>query len=1124
MTFNKKLEISGNLQPVGHVSSSNDDVVTLNDKVVKKFDSDIVKKSSSYTGTISTPVTMAARMASNNKMTITESIGVVDDKNIFTYLNERVLLDEDHKIDVKLTAPNLNFKKGITINPEPQDKAYFCGKDLVSYKNSLYASTGVELSGDKYVKGDITVKQNLVFPSDKNPFGVDLQDLQSKALSKTKDQTISVPYEINSVSSVDQMTVKKVDGVKIDDLCRIDAKCDIVCDESLNPCVHFKKGLTANGGISFDKLEEITIADAISKLDTNNNDYNLDLLKISAPNGDFDWTTDNAEGSVSVSNLYDKLVVKSNKKWASRTKADTINQDITGDTTIDGKATFTTMNLNSGIVNADLSNEFKFDEILTDAAKKTSANTFTTDAVKTFTKEVKAKEANIKRLKDVINYDQIVLQDYRNNMLVLDDEENPGSVGFSQTISQPWSLSNGIKVENRLKVKEEIDGVQVEDLVLKNKISTKEIPKVTFNEDITVKGNVITKDTVFSTTLDSFMNNRVKLDSSDTIPNNLKLTGSVSLKSGVDAIVTKLNDIPANTWVKSGIDVDTKQVITGKKIISSTDTKIYGNLITNSISTAKHDNVDLSVKYADALKLDEDATIAGPNLVFKKETHILGEEISGDMSPAFADCVPSLITDMEPFVKSLHSFYNDHIVEVIPKLDKETRIANKLGLGKLGYLEETKVPEYLSLKAIDPSKKVVLTSALELEENVFSINAKTVSECTWDNKCECESTFIASPLDSAKSPSVDVDDRVFTFSLNSGTFTVSTNYESYEGCVNEDEVQPGSLVVSGFFPEDDVMKLRLNQLSHVDIGTTFPFQDLATMESIGHVRDVVMWEMHNVVYLAVASVYNGIKVAVFELDTTAETMTWNHLHNLAEPDTTSIGFASTKRLKVFQFVDSNVEIAHLYVVRVSSKNAWAASPDSDVLVYKQTATKTSPTFESQIPCPGFRDFDVFKFFPAKPPTYEPNELIEVSDDVQPQIMMTIASNQNLDFMTNFASLSTWIYEPSTSKFEPAIVPNVNHEIKSDLVGIEVDKISDRTVFVIAEKSWLHVYRFVPFQGLFLIDSIPGNQIMDFAVFKKDHFRDSLNIFVVEENNESKMYRLTTKDYVPKITMSYGRLD
>ena len=83
-----------------------------------------------------------------------------------------------------------------------QVKLIFCFYNSIVY--------GSHHSGDKYVKGDITVKQNLVFPSDKNPFGVDLQDLQSKALSKTKDQTISVPYEINSVSSVDQMTVKKV--------------------------------------------------------------------------------------------------------------------------------------------------------------------------------------------------------------------------------------------------------------------------------------------------------------------------------------------------------------------------------------------------------------------------------------------------------------------------------------------------------------------------------------------------------------------------------------------------------------------------------------------------------------------------------------------------------------------------------------------------------------------------------------------------------------------------------------------------------------------------------------------------------------------------------------------------
>ena len=64
---------------------------------------------------------------------------------------------------------------------------------------------------------------------------------------------------------------------------------------------------------------------------------------------------------------------------------------------------------------------------------------------------------------------------------------------FSQTISQKWTLSKGIKVNNRLNVEKEIDGVQVEDFVLRNRISTKEIPKVTFNGDVIVNEDVITR-------------------------------------------------------------------------------------------------------------------------------------------------------------------------------------------------------------------------------------------------------------------------------------------------------------------------------------------------------------------------------------------------------------------------------------------------------------------------------------------------------------------------------------------------------------------------------------------------------------------------------------------------------
>ena len=75
------------------------------------------------------------------------------------------------------------------------------------------------------------------------------------------------------------------------------------------------------------------MADANSKLDSNDNIYILDHLEVSAANGDFDWTNDKTDNSVSVSYLYDKLVVHSNTDWASRTASDTpFVQDITGKT------------------------------------------------------------------------------------------------------------------------------------------------------------------------------------------------------------------------------------------------------------------------------------------------------------------------------------------------------------------------------------------------------------------------------------------------------------------------------------------------------------------------------------------------------------------------------------------------------------------------------------------------------------------------------------------------------------------------------------------------------------------------------------------------------------------------
>ena len=72
----------------------------------------------------------------------------------------------------------------------------------------------------------------------------------------------------------------------------------------------------------------------------------------------------------------------------------------------------------------------------------------------------------------------------------------------------------------------------------------------------------------------------------------------------------------------------------------------------------------------------------------------------------------------------------------------------RLNLGNIGYLEEVKVPNYLKLDSLTgPIRKIVLTSALELDDNVYSINAKAISVCSWNSSCSCESTIVASPID-----------------------------------------------------------------------------------------------------------------------------------------------------------------------------------------------------------------------------------------------------------------------------------------------------------------------------------------------------------------------------------------
>ena len=203
-------------------------------------------------------------------------------------------------------------------------------------------------------------------------------------------------------------------------------------------------------------------------------------------------------------------------------------------------------------------------------------------------------------------------------------------------------------------------------------------------------GDVVTTGTQFQTDIDHFMTNRIKLTGTETIDQYLEFAESVAVGgygSKVPMTVTKWNDIPANTWVKTGVDTNTLQTITAKKVFNQASLTINGDLISDDI-----DGTDLSVKYGNALKLAEDAVIVGPNLVFQDQVVLEKENIEGELPVWFNNALGDFIGEVGSFVNSMYTFYVENIVNMMPALDREIKVANNLILGTLAYIEEIKVP------------------------------------------------------------------------------------------------------------------------------------------------------------------------------------------------------------------------------------------------------------------------------------------------------------------------------------------------------------------------------------------------------------------------------------------------
>ena len=159
-----------------------------------------------------------------------------------------------------------------------------------------------------------------------------------------------------------------------------------------------------------------------------------------------------------------------------------------------------------------------------------------------------------------------------------------------------------------------------------------------------------------------------------------------------------------------------------------------------------------------------------------------------------------------------------------------------------------------------------------------------------------------------------------------------------------------------------------------------------------------------------------------------------------------------------------------------------------------------------------------------------------------QVILLLGQNYHYDLgpdvsMVVALSLDT---AGSSPRYIPAILPdnvqvniqqaNINlvlrqhyfsQHIGGGLVSMKAAKLASVDVLVTADGDTLSVYKFVPYQGLQLVDSVRGGQIVDFAVFNKHLIGEQLNIYVVEADMAVKMYTLYTKDSVSPLSLSYG---
>ena len=66
-----------------------------------------------------------------------------------------------------------------------------------------------------------------------------------------------------------------------------------------------------------------------------------------------------------------------------------------------------------------------------------------------------------------------------------------------------------------------------------------------------------------------------------------------------------------------------------------------------------------------------------------------------------------------------------------------------------------------------------------------------------------------------------------------------------------------------------------------------------------------------------------------------------------------------------------------------------------------------------------------------------------------------------------------------------------------------------------------MFRYIPYQGLRLVDSLEAENIVDFTVYSELGSRgEQVMVYVLEEGLKSKIYTLHVSGRVPSVTLSF----